>query len=195
VGPYLSAWWRIPGTTRGRIVAGSGALLLLVGAVFALAEEPKQPLKRSTDKRPNYFLQSAQLDSPLRPFSHLADLHHVHIRAAVVSMPDPIESRLARAFDIEIAALVSAFQTQDYVLDGFAFTWKPRKIDAGTTDDLSVGYTPATRTQPSVVLFRRDAWRQCNNQKGCNDRTDYFVLFIVGETPTVGVSPTMNSTK
>jgi hypothetical protein len=165
------------------VSTGTAILLLLVPAGSVVADDKQPPTGA------DYFLESAQLVSPLQPLGHLGDVTAVRVRAAVASMPDPVETRLARAFDIELAALVNAFQSQGYVVDGFAFTWAPRKANA--PEDAKVPYSTLTRGQPSVLIFRRDTWRECEpSSPSCaSARTEYFPVFIVGETPTVGVHP------
>lgn len=137
-----------------------------------------------------YYLNVAQLDHPLRPFEHLPEKAAVRVHAAVVTVPDPVETRLGRSFDIELAALTSAFQASGYVLDGFAFTWAPRELDKDGNQKVS--RDQKERELPSVMLFRKDDWRGCG--KGSAAASDfcgstYFALFVVGETPRSGVHP------
>lgn len=145
------------------------------------ASEPEKP-----DDSP-YSITTAQLPDPLRPFAHLPDNAVIDVRAAVMTIADPLETRLGRAFDVELGAVMSAFQARGYVLDGFAFTWKPGNV-------IKEGEYPRpsenTRKTPSVLLLRRDDWRGCpdaERDRGCG--SSYFVLFLVGETPSAGVHP------
>lgn len=137
----------------------------------------------------DYYLNVAQLDHPLRPFEHLPAKASIRVHAAVMTVPDPVETRLGRSFDIEMAALTSAFQASGYVLDGFAFTWTPRAVDQDGNQKAS-GNRKA-RALPSVMLFRRDDWRGCKKKPAAADAcgSTYFALFVVGETPRAGVHP------
>src|SRR5262249_7456310 len=76
------------------------------------------------------------------------------MRAAIVTVPDPVATRLGRSFDLEVAALVSAFEVREYVLDGFWLTWP---TDDKTTDKDSA-------EKPSALVFRTDVWRPCLTQ-------------------------------
>ncbi|MBO9717874.1 MAG: hypothetical protein J7507_13970 [Pseudoxanthomonas sp.] len=100
-------------------------------------------------------------------------------RAAVATVPDPVESRLARSFDIEVATLVRSFQFSGYVLQGHAMPWPA----AGAAQDDDASPRPY-RSTPGVLVFRHDAWRDPDN---AGPRTRYFVLYLVGESPTFGV--------
>ncbi|WP_372014068.1 hypothetical protein [Pseudoxanthomonas sp. 10H] len=102
-------------------------------------------------------------------------------RAAVATLPDPVESRLARSFDIEVATLVRSFQFSGYVLQGHAMPWPA----AGGKDE-DAGMPHPYRSLPGVLVFRQDAWRDAANT---GPRTRYFVLYLVGESPTFGVQP------
>jgi len=136
----------------------------------------------------SYYLGASQLDHPLRPFGHLPTDAPIRVHAAVVTVPDPVETRLGRSFDIELAALVSAFQASDYVLDGFAFTWTPRQLNQDGVQ--TVPKDKHERDLPSVLLFRKDDWRNCvqsSTEQFCG--STYFVIFMVGETPSSGVHP------
>lgn len=137
--------------------------------------------------KPPYFMTTAQLPNPLRPFEHLPDNARINVRAAVMTIADPLETRLGRTFDVELGAVMSAFQASGYVLDGFAFTWQPGK---STKDDEYAEPSAHTRDTPSVLLLRHDDWRECakkDHYQGCG--SSYFALFLVGETPSSGVHP------
>lgn len=174
-------------------VAVQAALLLLVlllvlvgevraaGGVSASAGEPGHD-------SPPYFMNTSQLPSPLKPFAHLPKNVPLKVSAAVVTVPDPLETRLGRAFDVELAAILSGFQASGYVLDGFAFTWIPKLPGSESSYATSDGHA---RELPSVLLFRRDDWRECagipDKDQYCG--SNYYALFLVGETPTSGVHP------
>ena len=136
-----------------------------------------------------YYVATSQLANPLQPFAHLPAHAAISVRTAVVTLPDPVETRLGRAFDIEMTSLISAFQASGYVLDGFAFSWKPRASDS--SGDAASSTAESARTLPSVMLFRHDSWRDCADAPAklaaCD--TMYYALFLVGETPSFGIHP------
>ncbi len=175
---------------------GIAGLLAASNGVAAASESPQAaPAASSTAPVSSsaYYVTASQLAHPLRPFAHLPEHARISVRAAVATLPDPVETRLGRAFDIEMTALISAFQANDYVLDGLAFSWTPRASDG--SGDASVSPADAARTLPSVMLFRRDLWRGCPEAfnpwlvgtPSCG--SSYYVLFLVGETPSFGIHP------
>ncbi|WP_028917714.1 hypothetical protein [Pseudoxanthomonas sp. J35] len=101
-------------------------------------------------------------------------------RAALATLPDPVESRMGRSFDIEVATLVRSFQFGGYVLQGHAMPWPA----PGTKAEDAAGRP--YRSTPGVLVFRRDAWRTPGH---LGPRMHYFVLYLVGESPTFGVRP------
>ncbi|HXD38436.1 MAG TPA: hypothetical protein VN624_17400 [Rhodanobacter sp.] len=166
----------------------------VAAALGRSAAPPPGPAIAATTGAPasagGYYLNVAQLDHPLRPFEHLPKHASIRLHAAVVTVPDPVETRLGRSFDIELAALTSAFQASGYVLDGFAFTWAPRELDPDGNQKVS--RDQKGRELPSVMLFRKDDWRSCGPDMVtaadfCG--STYFALFLVGETPRSGVHP------
>lgn len=150
------------------------ACLLMVGAAAAQAAPS------------GYFMTTSQLADPFRPFAHLPAKASVRVQAAVIALPDPLETRLGRAFDVELDAVISAFQANGYALDGFALAWTPR-------DAKDSGYPTAgsARELPGVLLFRSDNWRNCDADSDAKTfcGSTYYALFLVGETPTSGVHP------
>ena len=166
---------------------------ILAGASAALARpDAEQSYK-------GYLLSTPQIPHPLRPLAEV-DIPpgEMEISAAVVTVADPLETHLARMFDMQIASLIRAFHARSYVLDGFAFTWeqdggdgrdqgkhKPDE-DAKSDEDGNKG-TLDQRDMPSVLLFRKDLWREGKSDGNPNVR--YVVLFLVGESPTFGVPP------
>ncbi|HET6554488.1 MAG TPA: hypothetical protein VFG49_13260 [Dyella sp.] len=135
-----------------------------------------------------YFMTTSQLADPLRPFAHLPKGASVKVKAAVIALPDPLETRLGRAFDVELSAVISAFQANGYALDGFALAWAPRDPDK---DGGYPAIQDPAREWPGVLLFRRDNWRNCHATSGAQAfcGSTYYALFVVGETPTSGVHP------
>jgi hypothetical protein len=149
---------------------------------------------------PRYLLSTPQIiDDPLRPLLHLADAaddiaERVAVHAAVVSVADPLETHLGRAFDIQLSSLVRAFHTQDYVVDAFAFTWDPKYssskgIGKRIPEGGSTAYAGQQRSMPSVLLFRKDLWREQAPRPEEPIGTEYFVVLLVGESPTFGIQP------
>lgn len=157
-------------------------------------------IERKNPLLPEYLLSTPQIiDDPLKPLLHLADAaddiaERVTVHAAVVSVADPLETHLGRAFDIQLSSLVRAFHTQDYVVDAFAFTWNPKYsggkgIGKRIPEGGSTAYSGQQRRMPSVLLFRKDLWRERVPGPEKPIGAEYFIVFLVGESPTFGVQP------
>ncbi len=92
------------------------------------------------------------------------DTARCRLRVIIITLPDPVDSRLDWAFDSELEAAFRAFETAGYVRD--------RSWFAGSRD--SVAGLPVRDVLPSVTLLRRG--------------TDSLLLaYFVPESPTRGV--------
>ncbi|AKC87871.1 hypothetical protein [Pseudoxanthomonas suwonensis] len=179
--------------SRIRRIAGSSLLLVLAlaagapagattvavpllhnnGAAAEVRSEPDPAVRGE-----GVLVDSAAVRDVFDPLPGVSAQGGAEWRAAVATLPDPVESRLARSFDIEVATLVRSFQFAGYVLQGHAMPWP----EAGAKAD-----EPSSRPYrgtPGVLVFRHDAWREEGN---VGPRTRYFVLYLVGESPTFGV--------
>ncbi len=156
-------------------------------------------IKRDNPVLPEYLLSTPQIIDPLKPLLHLADIasdmtEHIIVHAAVVSVADPLETHLGRAFDIQLSSLIRAFHSQDYVVDAFAFTWDPKYSGSTRTgkripEGGATAFAEQQRSMPSVLLFRKDLWRERAPGPGEPIGAEYFIVFLVGESPTFGVQP------
>jgi hypothetical protein len=169
--------------------------LILTSALLATAASSASEADPSTD---GFLRSTPQIEDPLRPLSSAAiAAEHLTVHAAVVGVADPLETQLGRAFDIQLASLIRAFHSRDYVLDGFALTW-----NAGLASELrkggrlpgdsTAGFEDDQRSRPSVLLFRKDLWRSGHEPGTDSPPTpgvEYVVLFLVGESPTFGLQP------
>src|SRR5688572_10089379 len=194
-------------TQEGRVARAVSAFGLIVAALLmvctgvcpavaramAPAEQevgapPASPRTETLAPAASYFSATPQL-TPLRPFAHLPPNATARIHAAVVTAPDPLETRLGRSFDMALAAMIAAFQARGYVLDGFALAWGLR--DASSTasprgapakSDPEAAAPDLHRYVPSVMLFRKDGWRE-------GEGVEYYAVFLVGDSQTFGVEP------
>lgn len=141
--------------------------------------------------RSNYLISTPQIVDPYCPLNHVSlSADKVRVRSAVLTVADPLESRLGRAFDSQLAAIIRAFHTRNYVLDGFALTWRlnrAREVPLDLHQGTGI-YKEQHRSRPGVLLFRKDLWRQ-PKRNASDYGADYFVAFLVGESPTFGVHP------
>jgi hypothetical protein len=131
----------------------------------------------------DYFATTPQLADPLRPLANLSS-KRVRVRAMVATIPDPVETHLGRSFDMALAATISGFQSQNYVLNGYAFPWTPpAPVKPGEREKSEPEDERTYRRAPGVLLFRRDAWRGSKFGRP----PDYALVFLVGESPSYGV--------
>ena len=154
----------------------------------------------AADDSGKYLLSTPQIEDPYKPLAGAAAAAgHIRIHAGVVSVADPLETHLGRAFDIQVSSLIRAFHAKDFVLDGYAFTWDPKlagdaKQGIRIPEEGTSVFTEGQRTRPSVLLFRKDEWRK-KSEDGKGDsststtQVQYVVLFLVGESPTFGLQP------
>jgi hypothetical protein len=175
----------------GATIAVLLALLMTVTApTWGTDDEPPPSAPAEGPDYGGFLLSTPQIADPLRPLQNAKDAaKHLTIHSAVVGVADPLETQLGRVFDIQLSSLLRAFHARDYVLDGFALTW-----DADLAGDLRIGgrlsedstraFQGNHRRQPSLLLFRRDLWRDPTTPG-----SEYFALFLVGESPTFGLHP------
>ncbi len=166
-----------------------------------------------------YLLATPQIADPRLPLAHVASAAaYTKVLTAVVTVADPLETQLGRSFDIQLAALTRAFHAQDFVLDAFALTWdlglaEPLQRGQRLPADGTASFAAQQRSVPSVLVFRKDLWRTDQGPRHRErDReasaaslvpspdpspradpsamgSEYFVVFLVGESPTFGVHP------
>ncbi len=140
-----------PRRKTGALLATLMTTLALLGSQVAASTPPSNDPKPGTaDSAFSGYAAFSQQGSPMDFFREQAKDPTVRIHAAIATVPDPIATRLGRSFDLEVAALISAFEVRDYVLDGFWLTWP---LDGKKTDDTH------SRNEPSVLAFRKDVWR------------------------------------
>ena len=180
------------------------AMIWLSPAVAPAAADGASPA--SGKGASSYLLGTTQIPDPLCPLSHASPAAgHIRVRSAVVTVADPLETRLGRAFDLQIAALIRAFHARGFVLDGYALTWKlslTQSADGGglIPKDGTGDFAGQQRARPSVLVFRKDLWREppASEPPGANGRAglplaetgaEYFLTFLVGDSPTSGVHP------
>ncbi|WP_342315316.1 hypothetical protein [Lysobacter sp. FW306-1B-D06B] len=148
-----------------------------------------------------YFITTPQLQNALTPLRHLPPDGEVVLHASVVTVPDPVETTMGKSFDMAVAAVLSAYQAKGYELDGFAFSWEPRKPDALPTAGVqgTASYDGKHRGMPSLLLFRKDGWRE-HGKPGAEAARGrelalgaadvaYDLVYLVGDSPSYGVQP------
>jgi len=167
-------------------VVGLAAVAWLLSVGAAVASNPSAVDANGGD----YLLSTPQIVDPLHPLAHAQSAsEQIRVRTAVVTVADPLETHLGRAFDSQVSALIGAFHSKDYVLDGFALTWNlsaaSAQLAGNIPNDGTATFPKHHRKTPSVLVFRKDDWRTDRSAAGSR----YFVVYLVGESPTFGVHP------
>ncbi len=158
-------------------------MLAILGNQVAANTVPSGASKPPTTDSFSGYAAFSQQGNPMDFFRAQAKDPTVRIHAAIATVPDPVATRLGRSFDLEVAALISAFEVRGYVLDGFWLTWP---LNGKQADDAN------SRNEPSVLAFRKDVWRRCAGAQPESDcanapAVEYYVLLLVGEAPTFGI--------
>ena len=182
-----STAWKGKSATRNAsaLIITFAATLCMLGSQVALCTPPPGDTKpgATTDSAFSDYSAFSQKGNAMAFFREQAKDPTVRIHAAIATVPDPVATRLGRSFDLEVAALISAFEVRDYVLDGFWLTWP---LDGKKADDSN------SRNEPSVLAFRKDVWRHCAVAQPGRDcanapAVEYYLLLLVGEAPTFGI--------
>lgn len=147
--------------------------------VAGLALAMQVPVVRAADVAPNMPFHTNDVIDPLDPLPGVEDDGTTQWHATVALLPDPVETRLARSFDIQISTLIRSFQFNGYVLQGHALPWQVS----------AKGKEPSRlqESQPGVLVMRKDRWRQPLTARPA---VEYYVVFLVGESPVFGVQRT-----
>jgi hypothetical protein len=172
-------------------VAGWGtSIALIVGTLNIISPDrralPNAPPKAassgsvsgitSDSSRPRTAITGAQL---LRQFlgtdarDTVAQGARYELGILFVTVPDPVDSHLDWAYDVQLNAVRRALERDSYVIDLF---WVPWGSGVGAAGNGRADQEIRT-TQPGVLLFRRS---------DPNDRR-LRLIYIVGEIPTAGV--------
>jgi len=123
-------------------------------------------------------------ESPIRSLYELDFL--------IVTIPDPVNSRLPYLFDRNIGSIQRAAEADHYVLDRFDLPWVEeirKKVPTKGDDKQSESRQKDTEaphpfeTSPGFILFR-DPFPE-HSADGAHARA--LLLFLVGETPTSGI--------
>lgn len=162
-------------------------------------------------------LRTPQVTDALHPLEGESGSLKVH--AVVALVPDPAETRQGRSFDMTLAAGIAGFQSHGYVLDGFELQWPKRALatEDSASPKPAPGGQRNYRNRPGLLVFRRDNWRSppaastgdrssgttigvpatapanagatSSNPSKARASVEYFLVFLVGESPSYGVQP------
>jgi len=100
------------------------------------------------------------------------------VRVLIVTVPDPVHTRLALYFDRAIDSLVAAASANGYTLDRFWLPWKDTSPPAEPDCSFRLQAKSETRRrekEPGLILFRSSG-----QDKGM------LLVFLVSESPVYG---------
>ncbi len=117
-----------------------------------------------------------------------ADGDRVAAEFLIVTVPDPLDTRLGYRFDAALDAVQMAVESQRWNLDRSWLPWCPAGRQLTARSDLKPVIDAATQlplheTQPGVLMFRKPRMPE-------DTRRSQRLLFVlmVGESPTTGVA-------
>jgi hypothetical protein len=112
------------------------------------------------------------------------------IHAIIATVPDPVHTHLALAFDRDIDALIQAAGDNDYVP---SYYWLPWKTHAGDLRVEESGGDEGSQRerQPGLIVFKKFGTSGPEEKRFDVLSLNYYdviYLFLVGETPVLGVN-------
>lgn len=111
------------------------------------------------------------------------------VKILFATMPDPIESHLAAAFDHNVAALQDGLQDSQFLFDSSWIPWKAAPAFETFEDQLEAEAAEVQQhSYPGMLFFR-------SNQSSSQANSSYFdpyengvLIFLLTEKPTAGIS-------
>lgn len=105
----------------------------------------------------------------------------------IVTVPDPIDSRLPYLFDRFLGSIQRAVEADHYVLDRFDLPWleEIRKKESAKESVQELVERPVHhpfRKEPGFILFRNPQFESKDTPQ-----PRLLLVFLVGETPTTGI--------
>jgi hypothetical protein len=109
------------------------------------------------------------------------------IHAIIATVPDPVHTHLAMNFDRDIDALIQAAGDNRYVP---SYYWLPWKTHEGSLRVLESGGDEGSQRerQPGLIVFKKEGSLSTSKYDLNSDYYEVVYLFLVGETPVLGVS-------
>lgn len=126
-------------------------------------------------------------------------LHEPEISAIVATIPDPIHSHLALDFDRSVDAILLAAADNGYLSSYYWLPWRSHVNTLSSSESVSSlspnGEKDSTRErQPGLIILRyapnASEWQNNKNRFSSSSYHRVIYLFLVGETPALGVNGT-----
>jgi hypothetical protein len=114
----------------------------------------------------------------------------LHVTAIIATVPDPIHSHLALAFDRTVDATLQAATDNNYVSSYYWLPWRDHPGDlkpARDQGDAEPGHDPERERRPGLVILKSVPPEDADSAVLSNSYYNVIYLFLVAETPTKGV--------
>jgi hypothetical protein len=116
------------------------------------------------------------------------DTSSINVKAIIATVPDPVHSHLALAFDRTVDALLQAAVDNNYVSSYYWLPWKSRVSAlkaAESSGDSDPGHDPEREGKPGLIILKYVP----PEEETDSSRSFYQVIyvFLVAETPTQGI--------
>ena len=104
------------------------------------------------------------------------------VKVLFATVPHPVETHLAAAFDHNVDALEDGLRDAGYLFDSSLIPWRPHTARDDFDDDVKEMNAKNLEDEtPGILLFRR-------NHPGANAYAEGMVVFLISEKPTQGIS-------
>lgn len=114
------------------------------------------------------------------------------VQVLFATVPHPVETHLAEAFDHNVDALQDGLQESGYLFDSSWIPWEARKVREQFDDDKKEKTTQEEEDEtPGILLFRRNPLhnRDASPADGVLDPYAHgIVVFLISEKPTEGIA-------
>ena len=128
---------------------------------------------------------------PSSPRNQPPDVHQTDIRAIIATVPDPIHSHFALAFDRTVDALMQAAADNRYLGSSYWLPWR----SLSTSTSSSETATTATQAeedrkreqQPGLIILKYNPREDEQKDLAWSDYHRIVYLFLVAESPALGV--------
>jgi hypothetical protein len=118
------------------------------------------------------------------------DVHEPDVRTIIATVPDPIHSHFALAFDRTIDALMQAAADNRYLGSTYWLPWRSLPVSASTEPSINATQTEETRKreqQPGLIILKYNPREDEKKDLEWSDYHRVVYLFLVGESPELGV--------
>ena len=122
----------------------------------------------------------------------ITDIHEPDIRAIIATVPDPIHSHFPLAFDRTVDALMQAAADNRYLGSSYWLPWRAQAAPASSTEASSTSTQGdeghKREQQPGLIILKYNPSEDEKKDLHWSDYHRVIYLFLVGESPSVGVN-------